>query len=61
MKKDCKLFLYITLAFCLMIVPCKNVYTVDQGWYSQNEKVFYQMDGERLRESSIILGKMGRH
>ena len=47
MKKDCKLFLYITLAFCLMIVPCKNIYAADQGWYSQNGKVFYQLDGEK--------------
>ena len=58
MKKDCKLFLYITLAFCLMIVPCKNICAADQGWYSQNGKVFYQMDGEKAKGLVTIKGSL---
>ena len=58
MKKDCKLFLYITLAFCLMIVPCKNICAADQGWYSQNGKVFYQLDGEKAKGLVTIKGSL---
>ena len=58
MKKDYKLFLYITLAICLITFSRKDVYAAVSGWYSQNGKVFYQMDGEKAKGLVTIKGNL---
>ena len=58
MKKDRKLFLYIVIVLFLMVFSCQNIYAADQGWYSQNGKVFYQLDGEKAKGLVKIKGNL---
>ena len=47
-----------TLAICLITFSRKDVYAAASGWYSQNGKVFYQLDGEKAKGLVKIKGNL---
>ena len=50
MKKDCKLFLYITLAFCLMIVSTQRcLRCCFRAGIRRMGKYFIRLDGEKAK------------